>query len=261
VPVDIKKFITTQNKVGGVARPSHFAVELNHKGMTAERQEDMMFLCEAATIPGTRIATDDTHAPHGYGIVKKVPWNLMQDGTLNLMFMGDNSGVVYQQLTAAMMGVVKHNTKTLATNSYTVNYPVDYVHDLNIYTYDPKGRGTTIHTFIDAYISSIGSLSMSANDTGYVRIPVSFNYTRMITGTYTDSKMNAGSMGAGGFFSDRLDTDRPGILGRIQNELGERLDRGVNDVLNRLQQQVPPELQNVYARALPLLGGLNNFKF
>lgn len=282
MPVDIKRFMAVQNKVGGVARPSHFAVEISTprtQSFDTTTNEALTFLCESVTLPTRRLMTDDSYASHGYGMIQKMPWGIDTGGSLSLTFMADNCGYVKQALYTLLQSAIPHNEDSQLKHSaafpdslqYTVRYPVQYQGTVKVFTYDPVGKLVTTYIFYNAYIASVGSLTYSADSTSYVRIPATINYSRLrveiSAATRAATAVGATNTSLSSTIAGNV-LDRIGVGGlgdalfkKATSALASQLDIGVNNALNRLQQQVPPELQGVYARAVPLLGGLNNFRF
>ncbi len=286
--------MSTMHKVGGGAKASYFAVEITAPWIDRDRSETLTFLCDAVQLPGTTIATDDNYRPHGYGPAQNMPWGVMHPD-IQLNFIGDNSGVIQGVLQEWCNRVIPHNydrpmadTNDDGLYNYLVNYPEDYRAVVSIHTYDAKAGKIVTYTLSNAFPAGMPTISMTANDAGYVRVPITIHYTTFQYG-YRTTMAGGGSIQprrAGGFISaitdasggigSQLRTGVSGVLGggllgqfvgrvaenqferQRQRVLG-RVSTGINDILNDIQLQVPPQLQDVYSQAIPLLGGLTDF--
>jgi len=112
VAVDIKKFTANIGKLGGPAKNSFFAVEIATPGFSAATAESLMYLCEAAQLPGMQLGTEDSFRPGGFGPSENMPWGVMFD-PVQLTFIGDNSGFIYSTFVSWLTTISQWNSPNI----------------------------------------------------------------------------------------------------------------------------------------------------
>lgn len=269
----LQRFISTMNRLEGPARPSLFAVDMIVPGGDRSTSEHLAFLCEATALPGLSVATQDEYAPQGFGVIQKMPWNVLFNG-VTLSFIGDNQGRVHKSFVDWIGRIVNYNVENVNTQSATtypflVNYRANYATNVRITLFDPKGKETIEYTLWDAYPTGVQDIPVSWGDSNYMRINVPFSFTRWTvkhtkwnsvpTDTADDLTISASN------FVDRIgrtiQNSRYTAMERVTDLFSTRINSRVTDFMSGIVGQVPPAVQDVYQRALPLLGGISDFKF
>jgi len=167
-----------------------------------------------------------------------------------------------------------------------IRYKSDYAVPIHLHHYDPIHQTIMKYTLHGAFPKQLSEASLSMNDGDYMRFSVNFAYTRW---TVQRTKLNEGPATlADGIsatpnrFTDSvgqatqskgyelrefgLDVLEGAVNGRslgnqMRGLLGNAVNSRVTTFISGIADRTPPALQDVYKRALPLLGGIGDFRF
>jgi hypothetical protein len=275
VPVDIQSFMATMNQLEGPARPSMFAVEFtlpSSVGTWGSSSRQLSFLCDSAALPGLTVAVNDHYAPQGFGMIEKMPWNVLFTD-VQLSFIGDNQGLVHSILTQWVNSIVLYNASSGVVQAsggqpFFVNYRSNYAVNMVIRLYDPTINSIIEYTLYDAFPTSLYDAPLNWGDGGMMRINARISYTRWTVDyekldvqaqTAVDgvmSQINDFMSGSTNSFS-ALNTNAPSLSytpPSIQNNLNN-----VTTDLGPTTSQLVPSTIDSYSSAINLLGGVGDF--
>lgn len=289
--VGLQRFIATMGNLEGAARGAYFAVEISAPGMTSNQAMNYAYLCQSASLPGVSINTDDTYMAQGFGFVEQMPWGLSFTNNMILTFLADNKGELMGGMHEWMDSIIPYNVESDVAESVVgrpmiLNYKADYVGRIRLHHYDPKHEKISTYTLHDAFPKQISDAALSMGDGEYMKFSVNLAYTRW---TVERFKPNSGPASAADGISTAINRfrDRPGrtqevnaydlrefgldiLEGRVNGRslgnqmrglLGSAVNRNVTTFISGIADRTPPALQDVYKRALPLLGGIGDFRF
>lgn len=265
MPVNLSQFIQTLNKFDGAAKTNHFLVEIAAPPVLSSltSTETLSLLCQATSLPGVQIGTDDSVMPYGYGVVHKMPWGVVFSD-IDLSFFGDARGIVHNMLTQWLNSIVMFNTDSAVDSTTTgqpffVSYKNTYATTVTIKSLDDRNNSIMEFKLHDCYptaVYEVGGDWGAQND--IVRIRTRFTFSRW---TVSYQKLTS-----------EQQTPLRGLRGFVDNSLNNNrvfLPEGTSDIVNEFRNATIslPQTQSVttfvdgYKRALPLLGGNDYFKF
>jgi hypothetical protein len=251
MPLNLNSFIQEMNQLGGPAKVSHFAVQINTpSSISSGSSKTLSLLCESTTLPGISIGTDDNFRPQGFGLPQKMPWEIVFTD-LQLTFFGDNKGKVHQILTSWLNSVVSYNASDPLNVSF-VAYRSDYATDMKITSFDPLNNTIIEYTLYDCFPTGLFDINVAwgaQND--IMKIPVRFSFNRW-TVTY-----NQLGLAFGGIVGDLVQTVGDLLTGRNPASQISDLFGNVSGALNAPQPFL--SFTDNYKNALPLLGGNDSF--
>lgn len=288
----MQRFIATMGNLEGAARAAYFAVEIQAPNMTNSTQAmNYMYLCQSASLPGVSVNTDDTYMAQGFGFVEQMPWGLSFTNNMPITFIADNKGQLIGGIHEWMNMIVPFNVEsetsdTMIGRPMVMKYKKDYVGTVKLHHYDPTRQGISTYTLHDAFPKAVGEVSLNMTDGDYMRFTMNLAYTRW---TVHRHKPDSGPVRAADGISDTVNrfTDNPGrsiaanaytlrdfgmdmlegaVNGRslgnqMRGLLGNAVNRNVTTFISGIADRTPPALEDVYKRALPLLGGIGDFRF
>ena len=143
---------------------------------------DIEFWCESVTLPGYQLMTHDVRR-WTYGPSEKRPF-APNFTPLQCSFLVDNKGDIMNFFHDWLQSIIPHDTdqginapSRFGGLPYEVRYKVDYVTELNIYTYSETGEPIQNIVCKEAFPSSIVDIPLSWGDTNnVVRLQVTFDY-------------------------------------------------------------------------------------
>lgn len=181
----INGFRSTINGLGGLQRSNHFYVTIPNPKVSAGDIGPILlpFLTDAANLPGVSFATSEVRR-YGTGSVERKPYVPIFTDT-QMSFYGDGSGTVHKFFYNWMNGIIKFDNGVNGKagrsklKPFEVEFKKDYAVDITITTIDEKERKIKEFKLYEAYPVALGDISMNWADTdGYVKIPVTFTFTR-----------------------------------------------------------------------------------
>ena len=205
----INEIVGSINALGGLAKASKFEVMITREG-----GQDLMYLCESATLPGVSMLTDEIKMA-GYGNIEKRPYGLIfQDVQLN--FMVDQDGGVIKFFHQWMQSINNFNDKTnpngTASNSglspNVFAYPDEYRSEVNLFLYnesDNSGKKTldgivgepqkiATYTLLEAYPLAVGDAQVDWGASDQIlKLPVTMTFTSWHSSFLDDGATDANS--------------------------------------------------------------------
>ena len=287
----LQRFISTMGALEGAARGAYFAVEISAPNIRGNDALNYTYLCQSASLPGVSINTDDTYMPQGFGFVEQMPWGLSFTNNMVMTFIADNKGQLMGGMHDWMEQIVPFNTEsdqaeTLSGRPMVLKYKRSYAGVVKLHHYDPKRDKISTYTLHDAFPKQISEAALSMTDGDYMRFSVNLAYTRWTVERHKDNSAPArpadGISTAVNRFSDApgraitpdaydlrdlgLDLLSGAVNGRslgnqMRGLLGNAVNNNVTTFISGIADRTPPALQDVYKRALPLLGGIGDFRF
>ena len=179
---NIRDMMGAMNASGGFTKSSKFFVEV-YPPRSLAVNPNLFFLCEAASLPGVGLATDEIRMA-GYGNVEKRPYAPVFTD-INLMFFNDANSKVLTFFHKWMQSVYNFNasmnpsgTTRSGQPQMTLNYPNEYRGIVDITHFDDSGEQVVKYSLQDAYPIAISDVNVDWNNTDQlVRIPITFGYT------------------------------------------------------------------------------------
>lgn len=287
----MQRFIATMGTMEGAARGAYFAVEISAPGISGNDALNYMYLCQSASLPGISINTDDTYMPQGFGFVEQMPWGLSFTNNMVMTFIADNRGQLMGGMHDWMEQIVPFNAEsdqaeTLMGRPMVLKYKQSYVGTIKLHHYDPTREKISTYTLHDAFPKQISEAQLSMTDGDYMRFSVNMAYTRWTVERYKSNVAPArpadGISTAVNRFRDSpgraiapnaynlrefgMDMLQGAVNGRslgnqMRGLLGNAVNNTVTTFISGIADRTPPALQDVYKRALPLLGGIGDFRF
>jgi len=150
----------------------------------------LQFRAEEVKLPGASLEVFNNHR-YGVGIQQKFPTNI-NFTDLNVTFLEDNRGRIYQYMTSWMNSIFNHGaTSEGLISSYGVAYKDDYATDISVSVYNNEGTYTgTPETnssitqpvvtvvFKEAYPIAVNDIPLSwENKSSLVKVSVTLAYT------------------------------------------------------------------------------------
>lgn len=257
--VKLTEFVEGLNKLGGVAKPSQFVVEIATPAALSDMSSAryLSLLCAQANLPGIAVGTDDRYLPHGYGVVQKMPWGVLFTD-VNLNFYSDGKGLINSIFTKWIDSIVLYNVEndgiSDAGHTFFVNYRNKYATDIIIRTYDERRQSIIEYTLFDAYptLMSDSSLSWAArNEAAMINVKIVF--TRWTVKYY---KLPSDS-------GKEISNIKSGLIDYLSSDRSSSQSQSILDSLNdRLRSSVGRSMDNIGARfienvqqAIPLISG------
>lgn len=180
------KFVVTITPIGliNIGVPQNFSVG----DLTGEF---LQFRAEEVKLPGASLEVFNNHR-YGLGIQQKFPTNI-NFTDLNVTFLEDNRGRIYQYMSSWMNYIFDHGATTKGRLSgYEVAYKDDYATDISVSVYNNEGTfigtpetdpGTTTKptvtvVFKEAYPIAVNDIPLSwENKSSLVKVSVTLAYT------------------------------------------------------------------------------------
>jgi hypothetical protein len=167
--VDMVRFFSGLNLLGGVARTNAFVVEIaTPPGL--KRVADARYfslLCEGTNLPGINVGLDDRFLSHGYGVPQRMPWGVNFTDT-NFSFYADNKGKISQMLHEWINQIVRFNDPDFErfgeSPLFIVNYRKEYATDVVIKAYDQSRNTIMEYTLHDAFPATLYDQSVTWSD-------------------------------------------------------------------------------------------------
>ena len=162
----------------GVQKTSHYSGTIIFPSAlsTTVDTKELSMRINSLNLPGANIQTDDIKHT-GFGLSEKRPVQLgYEDITFTII--ADARGKIHNDLHKWIQLVFPTvSDENSSKDLEYFEYPNNYYGGLEIYLYDSTGKKHTTYTFIHPYIVSIGSSSLSWENTdSLVLIPVTFAY-------------------------------------------------------------------------------------
>lgn len=182
---NINDILATINKLGGLAKPNRFAVQITAPTTMASAARDLVYLCDTVNLPDLQFQTEDIKNK-GYGLSEKRPVGVTF-GDVTATFFIDNNGVSLRFFQTWVSRVFSFNTSLsdkkingLSAESY--NYPADYSGTVQIAFMNDSNQDIIVYTLEDAYPTHIGGVTLGweQNDQ-HAKLPVTFAYKTYTT--------------------------------------------------------------------------------
>lgn len=193
----LKDFIA-QVKNGGLARGSHYAVEITPPvGMSAigNMQKILMF-CDQAQLPGLNLSTTPNRV---FGEIREVPYEKLFDN-INLSFYMDQDMEV-KFFFDAWMGLIQ--------NPYdrTFSYYKDYIGSMKIQVQDINDNSRYEVELFECYPKNIGAVALDYSSKDTLKLNVTMQYKHWTSKTVSTS--------AAGGATDKSLVDKYGKVGKF----------------------------------------------
>ena len=210
----INEMLAVISSNGGISKSSKFIVRMHPPPAVGNPNEDFLFFCESAQLPGISFGTDDVKMS-GFGNIEKRPHST-NFTDMPLSFYCDTDGNVLRFFHKWIQTIYNFNnfdnpngvSQNLGVNLFA--YPKEYRSTVEILHLEDKSDGYTDlsgaestgpamkpdvdsqiivnYTLYDAFPVSIGDVSMNwGSSDELVRIPVTFTYTNWISTTMAPS--------------------------------------------------------------------------
>ena len=166
----LKEFIS-QVKNGGVARPSHYIVEMFTPGCltgyepVSSNLERIALFCDRTEIPGVNL---DTVPNRSYGEIREVVFDKKYD-PLQMSFYVDNDFLVKNMFDAWMDCIFNPFTRHLG-------YSRDYTTKFRILVQDVDDKDRYIVTLHEVYPKTIAPIELSYESRDVMKLNVTFAY-------------------------------------------------------------------------------------
>lgn len=190
---NIEGFKSTVNRRGGFMRNNRFLMTFPTPLRMIGREnaqfvnQDIEFWGESVTLPGYQLMTHDIRR-WTIGPAEKRPF-APNFTPLQCTFLVDNKGDIIRFFQDWMQCIIPHDTE-MGMNStssfngmpYELKYKMDYITELNIYTFTETGKPIQNVICKEAFPSSIVDIPLSWGDTNnLVRLQVTFDYLDWFT--------------------------------------------------------------------------------
>ena len=169
------ELLATLNK-NGVAKSSHFEVQITGPGTTGE-ENDLMFRAESCELPGRTISTAEYRI---YGPIRKIAYaSTYTDTTIGFLCSADLKEKRYFE---EWQDIIMHHRATSGMSAkhtrgrYETGYYDDYIKTIEIRQYDENGRRRSRHYLDEAYPIGIAPISMGWGNGELIRLQVTFAY-------------------------------------------------------------------------------------
>lgn len=181
---NVQNIVSSLNKQG-VAKTSHFEVQLTSPFGSYGDQRDMMYRADAAELPGRVITTVDGYRPANYGPITKIAYGqIYADATITFLLSEDMREKEYFELwqnlmvqTGAFEGTAGgRDAEKFTTSKFNPNYYDNYVGTMVVRQYGSGGELRTIHTFNEVMPIIVQPIQMNWNDDAIARLTVTFAY-------------------------------------------------------------------------------------
>jgi hypothetical protein len=205
----LREFIS-QVKNGGMAKASHYFVELNLpkclKGEEpiASNKEKIALFCEQTEIPGVNL---DTTKVRTYGETRESVYDKVYD-TFTMSFYMDNDFIVKQMFDTWIDKIYNPLTRHL-------NYPEQYITDkIRIFVQDTQDRDRYVVTLHEAHVKTVAPMQLNYGSRDILRLNVTFVYKYASYERYGYGK-NANSSIIGNINGALQDVRANGLVGAL----------------------------------------------
>jgi hypothetical protein len=206
----INEMLAVISSNGGISKASKFIVRMHPPPAVGDSNQDLLFFCESAQLPGISFGTDDVKMS-GFGNVEKRPHSA-NFTDMPMSFFSDTDGNILRFFHKWIQSVYNFNnfdnpygvSQNLGVNVFA--YPKEYRSTIEILHLEDKSDGYTNlagaestgpaskpdvdsqiivnYTLYDAFPISIGDVSLNwGSSDELIRIPVTFAYTNWTSTT------------------------------------------------------------------------------
>ena len=169
------ELLATLNK-NGVAKSSHFEVQITGPGTTCE-ENDLMFRADACELPGRTISTSEYRI---YGPIRKVAYaSTYTDTSIGFLCSEDLREKRYFE---EWQDIIMHHRATSGMSAkhtkgrYETGYYEDYVRTIEIRQYNVSGAKQSTHYLDEAYPIGIAPIALSWGNEELIRLQVTFAF-------------------------------------------------------------------------------------
>ena len=169
------ELLETLNK-NGVAKSSHFEVQITGPGTTGE-ENDLMFRADACELPGRTISTSEYRI---YGPIRKVAYaSTYTDTSIGFLCSEDLREKRYFE---EWQDIIMHHRATSGMSAkhtkgrYETGYYEDYVRTIEIRQYNVSGAKQSTHYLDEAYPIGIAPIALSWGNEELIRLQVTFAF-------------------------------------------------------------------------------------
>ena len=169
------ELLATLNK-NGVAKSSHFEVQITGPGTTGE-ENDLMFRADACELPGRTISTSEYRI---YGPIGKVAYaSTYTDTSIGFLCSEDLREKRYFE---EWQDIIMHHRATSGMSAkhtkgrYETGYYEDYVRTIEIRQYNVSGAKQSTHYLDEAYPIGIAPIALSWGNEELIRLQVTFAF-------------------------------------------------------------------------------------
>ena len=207
------ELLATLNKYG-VAKSSHFEVQITGPGTTGE-ENDLMFRADACELPGRTISTSEYRI---YGPIRKIAYaSTYTDTSIGFLCSADLREKRYFE---EWQDIIMHHRATSGMSAkhtrgrYETGYYDDYIKTIEIRQYDENGRRRSRHYLDEAYPIGIAPISMGWGNGELIRLQVTFAY-HDYRADFTPGPPNPDAKPAGPSISGSIKIGNATICGNI----------------------------------------------
>ena len=169
------ELLATLNK-NGVAKSSHFEVQITGPGTTGE-ENDLMFRADACELPGRTISTSEYRI---YGPIRKIAYaSTYTDTSIGFLCSADLREKRYFE---EWQDIIMHHRATSGMSAkhtrgrYETGYYEDYIRTIEIRQYDETGTKKSTHYLDEAYPIGIAPIALSWGNEELIRLQVTFAF-------------------------------------------------------------------------------------
>jgi hypothetical protein len=225
---DINEFVGSVN-TGGVAKKSHFDVEINLQDITNTRRiqrfdargfaRNLSLRCETAELPGIQIATAEQKI---YGPLQKMAYAGMYTDTSFSFLVSSNmrEKVFFDDWARSIVG-----SQQFAGSSYNVGYFKDYSTTVDIHQYDTTGKITYSVRLFDAFPTTVAPIALDRSSNDIHRLNVTMTYRWWTSMNWADSQLKTGADHSNWF--RRNSATLGALAGVVSAKLPPRLVQGL----------------------------------
>ena len=234
------ELLATLNK-NGVAKSSHFEVQITGPGKTGE-ENDIMFRADACELPGRTISTSEYRI---YGPIRKIAYaSTYTDTSIGFLCSADLREKRYFE---EWQDIIMHHRATSGMSAkhtrgrYETGYYEDYIRTIEIRQYDETGTKKSTHYLDEAYPIGIAPIALSWGNEELIRLQVTFAY-HDYRADFTPGPPNPGAKLAGpsisgsikvGDFTVGGNLPLPSSVTDIADQAVNAVDRTVNAIRRR----------------------------
>jgi len=169
------ELLATLNK-NGVAKSSHFEVQITGPGSTGE-ENDLMFRADACELPGRTVSTSEYRV---YGPIRKIAYaSTYTDTSIGFLCSEDLREKRYFEEWQDMIMNHRATRGISAKNSqgrYGVGYYENYVRTIEIRQYNASGAKQSTHFLDEAYPIGIAPIAMAWGSEELIRLQITFAF-------------------------------------------------------------------------------------
>ena len=234
------ELLATLNK-NGVAKSSHFEVQITGPGTTGE-ENDLMFRADACELPGRTISTSEYRI---YGPIRKIAYaSTYTDTSIGFLCSADLREKRYFE---EWQDIIMHHRATSGMSAkhtrgrYETGYYEDYIRTIEIRQYDETGTKKSTHYLDEAYPIGIAPIALSWGNEELIRLQVTFAY-HDYRADFTPGPPNPGAKLAGPSISGSIKVGEftvggnlplPSSVTDIADQAVNAVDRTVNAIRRR----------------------------